>query len=305
MKCDFGPAEPIRGANFIYRMDADTIRAMIATDLGYFVVFMEHRYRPFAYRKMPVHPLLIWSSQGTIWMVPVSVETYNRPWFAVKNMIDSALIAGRTESWPHVNILLHPFRDGSLRHIGDLERLLNYMQNTLSFRGISIADVVMQLPKFEPSSLIYYGLDDVWPKLVNQRFCQAWWHHTPRYQQRIGNLYQALNRNGHQVALCLRLPARGVVCGVYPHLPEEAIQMNVIEADPLLFTQDIHSAPLDFAVTNDQELLLHAFMPSSYGNDLTNAVQISRPRFRQDYTGLLSEVGLGVAYRLSRGRHVF
>lgn len=306
MKCDFGPAEPVSGANFIGRMDADTVNAMIATDLDYFVMFMHHNYRPFGYRKMPLRPLLIWLPQGTIWMVPVSVDNYNRPWFNVKNMIDSAVIAGRTEGWPHVNILLHPFCDGSLRHIGDLERLLNYMQGTLGYKAISIASVVKQLPKYEPSSFVYYGLDDVWRKPVNKHFWQAWWHHKPRYQQRIGNLYQALARDGRQPALCLSLPDTGIVCGVYPHLPEGVTQVNVIEDDPLLFAQNAHSASFDFATANDdQTLALCAFVPSSYRNDLTNAARTLRPRFQQDYTGLLPEAALRVVYRLSRGRHIF
>lgn len=303
MKCDLGPAEPIRGANFIYRMDADTVNAMIANDLEYFMVLMEHSYRPFGYRKMPVHPLLIWAPQGTIWMVPISVETYNRPWFAIKNMIDSAVIAGRTEGWPHINILLHPFRDGSLRHIGDLERLLAYMQGTLDHRPTSMANSVKQWPRYEPSTLIYYGLDDAWRRAGNQQFWQAFWHHTPSYQQRIGSLYQALAGDGHRPALCLCLPAEGVVYSVYPHLPEGVAQTNVIEDDPLLFPQSTYSASFDLAAANDdQTLSLYAFVPSSYRNDLTNAVRTLRPRFRQDYAGLLPETVLRVAYRLKRRR---
>jgi len=181
------------------------------------------------------------------------------------------------------------------------------MQGTLGYRAISIANVVKQLrKKYEPSSFIYYGLDDARRKLVNQRFWQAWWHHTPRYQQRIGNLYQALARDGRQPALCLSLPAKGIVCGVYPHLPEGVTQMSVIEDDPLLFAQNVHSGSFDFAAANDnQRLALYAFVPSGYRNDLTNAARTLRPRFQQDYTGLLPEAALRVAYRLSGGRHIF
>lgn len=305
MKCDFRSADSVKGGNFIYRMDADTVNAMITTGLDYFVVFMEHNYSPFAYRKMPLQPLLVRSPQGTIWMVPISVETNNRPWFAVRRMIDSALIAGRMQCWPHVCMLLHPFRDGSLRHISDLEKLLKYMQR-VDYRAMSIAEVVKQLPKYEPSRFIYYELDAARRRPINRRFCQSWWHHTPCYQQRIGNLYRVYAFSGHQPALCLRLPTKGTVCAVYPHLPEGAAQMNVIEDDPLLLTQDANNVSLEIGTSNDnQTLSVYTFVPKSYKSDLTNAVRSLRPRFQQDYTGVLPEAALRVAYRLSRGRHIF
>ena len=82
--------------------------------------------------------------------------------------------------------------------------------------------------------------------------------------------------------------------------------MNVIEDDLLLFAQNAHSASLDFAAADDDQILaFYAFVPGSYRNDLTNAVQALRPRFQQDNTGLLPEATLRVAYRLSRGRHIF
>ncbi len=56
MKGGFGPGVPIAGANFIGRMDTATIGAMAENELEYWVQFMEHSYRPFGYRKMPLAP---------------------------------------------------------------------------------------------------------------------------------------------------------------------------------------------------------------------------------------------------------
>jgi hypothetical protein len=141
MKSRFGPSVAVSGANFLGRTDQDTVDAMIANGLRYFVAFMEHRYGPFAYRKMPLRPFLNWSPRGTVWMVPISVETYNKPWTAIRNMIDSARVAGRAQGWPHINILLHPFRDGSLRHIGDLAKIIKYLQDRLGYRATSLGRV--------------------------------------------------------------------------------------------------------------------------------------------------------------------
>jgi hypothetical protein len=303
MKCGFQPAGSISGANFIGRMDAATFDAMVANDLAYFVAFMEHRYSPFAYRKMTLHPLLVWSPHGTIWMVPISLETNNRPWFAVKNMIDSALIAGRVEGWSHISILLHPFRDGALHHIGDLDRLLAYMQDTLGYRGITVGDSVKQLPHYQPNSFIYYGLDREGDKRSHEHFWHRWWHHTPRYQQRVGYLYQTLARSGRQPALCLRPPTEAPVYAIYPHLPEEATQLQVIADDPLLLRQS--GQPALFAPVGSEEPSVYAFMPSSYRNDLTTAARALRPQFRQDYAGLFPEAALRLMYRLIPDRHIF
>ena len=82
--------------------------------------------------------------------------------------------------------------------------------------------------------------------------------------------------------------------------------MSVIEDDPLLFARNVHRASFDFAAHHDdQTLALYAFVPGSYRNDLTNAVRSLRPRFQQDYTGLLPETALRVVWRLRRGRYVF
>jgi Polysaccharide deacetylase len=303
MKSDLGTAVSISGANFLGRMDANTIKALIKNDLNYFVVFMEHRYSPLAYRKMPVRPLLVWSQSGMIWMVPVSVETNNRPWFSVKNTVDSVIIANRTDHWHHVNILLHPFRDGSLRHIGDLKRLLNYMRGTLAYEGVPVCDAVRQLPQYEPSSLIYSGLDDAPSKTINQRFWHSWWHNTPRYQRRIYNLYQALARNERRPALCLDAAVEGEVFAVYPHLPEESGQLKYVHQDPLLMTSN--ASTISLVGRNGHGSSVCAFVPTGYQMDFKSAVHTLRPRFQQDYTGLLPELALRAGYRLSAGRHIF
>jgi hypothetical protein len=303
MKSRFGPSVAVSGANFLGRTDQDTVDAMIANGLRYFVAFMEHRYGPFAYRKMPLRPFLNWSPRGTVWMVPISVETYNKPWTAIRNMIDSARVAGRAQGWPHINILLHPFRDGSLRHIGDLAKIIKYLQDRLGYRATSLGRVVPRPPDHEPSSFVYYVDDRRELAQSKKCFWQGWWSHTSRYQQRIHNVYQALAASGRRPALCFRLPTSGTVYAVYPHLPEGITPSALIENDCLLWAGAI---PSDVpASTNGRGLSLHAVVPRSFGNDLLTAVWTSRPRSHQDYAGLFTEAAMRVAYRLSGGRHIF
>ncbi len=292
MKRDFQAAEPVCGANFIYRMDARTLDAMAASDLLYFVVFMMHAYRPFAYAPLPVRPMRFWTPQGSIWMAPVSVETNNRPWFTIRNALESALAVGQATGWPHVNVLMHPFRDGSRRHIGDVERILHYLRHTRGYRPARLADVIQPLPRFEPRSWIYYLPDGI-PASTGR---PVRWR--SGYEQRVGRLYDALDRSGHQPALCVTPPTTGTIFAVEPCVPHAA---QVIPHDPLAFNHRA-AVPLP-ALNGSHEPAVYAYAPEQ--GEFTNWIKAARPRRRQDYTGFLPELGLRATYRLSRGRHIF
>lgn len=121
---DFG--YPIKGANFIGRMNEDTVHALIENGIKYFVFPLINYYRFFCYPKLPTNPFLVSSKNGEIWMIPISVETYGSPWFSIRNMIDSAFRES-LKSNKHITILCHPFRDGNLQHIEVTERLLKHL----------------------------------------------------------------------------------------------------------------------------------------------------------------------------------
>jgi hypothetical protein len=276
---------------------------MVVNGLRYFVVFMEHRYGAFAYRKMRLRPLLAWSPHGTIWMMPISIETNNRPWLAVRNMIDSALIAGQREGCSHINILLHPFRDGSLRHIEDLKRILTYLQGKRGYRGISLARLAETLQPYEPSSFVYYVSDPQHGHESKHGFRQQWWNYTPRYQQRVCNVYEALARNQQRPAVCFHMPAEGTAYAVHPHIPAGITPSARIESDPLLFPAAV--AKEVSGSVNRSGLRLHTIVPGSVGRDLLAAMQAIPPRSHQDYVGIFTETAMRVAYRLSGDRHLF
>jgi peptidoglycan/xylan/chitin deacetylase (PgdA/CDA1 family) len=117
----------IHGANFIGRMDTNTISAMIANKLNYFVYASVNNYRLFAYRKQSNVPSLIHQPEGEIWAIPISVETYGLPWASVKRMVDSTLAKGTKSHFHHITILCHPFRDGNFRNIHATDKLFDYL----------------------------------------------------------------------------------------------------------------------------------------------------------------------------------
>jgi len=132
----------IYGANFMGRMNQDTIHALIENEIEYFVHPMINYYRFFCYEKLPTNPFLVSSEDEEIWMFPVSVETYNRPWLSIKNMINSAFLEN-LKSIRHVTILLHPFRDGNIQHINVTEILLRYLVYKKGLKGVPIKDILL------------------------------------------------------------------------------------------------------------------------------------------------------------------
>lgn len=305
MQHDFARAAPITGANFIFRMDALTIEAMAGSGLHYFVVFDEHTYHPFRYRRVSLRPMLMSAPQSgkTLWMVPVAVETNNRPWPIVKNMLDAALATAQAEAWPHLTLLLHPFRDGSLAHLHDLERILDYLCTGQGYRACPIREMVQHLPGYDPASFIYYGLEHEPAHATTTPHWRAWWHQRLRYQQRISTLYHLLEQRGARPALCVEPPAGQRCYGVYPWLPAGTEPAVRYTDDPLLLTP---SSNLTLDGQNDgSQRGLHAFVPTGYGADVINAARVLHPHTPHDYAGLLPEVALRVAYRLSGDRHIF
>jgi hypothetical protein len=299
----------VTGANFIGRMDDVSAEAMARSGLAYFVAFMEHRYEPFAYRRMPSRPMRMAAGTQSIWMVPVNVETNNRPWHFVKRLLDAAASEERDASWQHVNVLLHPFRDGALRHIGDLRRLLAYLTGTLRYTPARLADVVARLPEKEPDAFVHYTFSRrTAPEAPSQaRYLGRWWHDRTRYEQRVGSVYNALVDQGMDPALSVgakRLAGRrGPTFAVYPHLPAADVH-PMRQRDPLDPRFD-HLRGTGSEASATANGSCQALAPRGFGSDVGTAARASRPRSSRDYAGLVPEAALRVAYRLTKGRHVF
>jgi peptidoglycan/xylan/chitin deacetylase (PgdA/CDA1 family) len=310
MKAACGDGVAVRGANFIGRMDDITVEAMVASGLEYFVMFMEHRYAPFRYRLMPVRPMRVATADGAIWMIPVSVETNNRPWRYVKRLVDAAVGAAEDDGFRHVNVLLHPFRDGALRHIGDLRRLIAYLRLTLGLAPARLGDVVAGLPSDSPDTLVHYPLggNGAAGGHAPGRFARPWWFDRSRYDERVGAVYEALSAEGHRPALTVRSErGRGEsspTFAVYPHLPKGPAESHAVAIDPLEPRRRRLRDAVRGAMARDGRSS-HAFVPAGLTSDVLTAVRASRPRRRADYSAFVPEAALRVAYRLTRGRHVF
>lgn len=148
---DFGTE--IHGVNFLGRVDENTVPALIANKMQYFVYPLINYYCLFSYPKLPTVPSLINLPDGNIWALPISVETYGSPWFSIKNMVDSTMCQSEKCQFQHMTILCHPFRDGNLQHIETTKRLLSCLSEkewksvTLQQLACSLGDKRDHFPK--------------------------------------------------------------------------------------------------------------------------------------------------------------
>lgn len=306
----FERCTPARGANLFFRMNADTVEALVACGFDYFIVSMEHTYFPFAYRKMPVQPFWIWTAKGGIWMVPVSVETYNRPVMPTRLAVDSAIHQAKREQALAVSVLMHPFRDGSLRHIGALEKLLEYLQTRRSLVPTTIDHIIERLPKPTPSAYIYVTPGDGemagYGGLPRTGLSNWQWHNLSKYWQRVGHLYTSLKQLGHTPALCLSCLKDAPVFAVYPYLPDNPTEVVSVNFDPLTckrMDSKLLSVLDQYASDGTGKTIM--FKSGSFGNDVQGVYVASRPRQASDWLGLVPEVTARLVSRLTGHRHVF
>ena len=132
------------GANFIFRMNQDTVTALIRTGIRYFVYFDTNYFRLLSYPKRPTQPTLLENEEGHIWAIPIPVQTYGLPWFSIRNMLETSIMQSRRCGFEHVSVLMHPFRDGNLQNIENVERIIQLLVGR-GMRPVTLADLESKL----------------------------------------------------------------------------------------------------------------------------------------------------------------
>jgi peptidoglycan/xylan/chitin deacetylase (PgdA/CDA1 family) len=299
-----------RGANLIFRMNRDTVEALATSGFDYFVVSMEYTYAPFGYHKMPVGPFLVWTPRGTIWMVPISVETYNRPLMATKLALDSAIDRARRQHAPVVNLLMHPFRDGTLRHLGALESLIQHLHGRRRLGPTTLDRVIQHLPKTSPTAYVYVHVAD---GDMNGHMDPPWrgvtgrhWGSHARYWQRVQALYSGLEQLGYAPALCVSQPEDGPTFAIYPCVPPELSDDISVDVDPLVCAPASGGlmSILDRYASGKADKTV-VFRPSSQRSSLQALTAWSVPEGPADWLGVFPELGVRVASRLRKHISIF
>lgn len=293
---------PVTGANFIYRTDAATIRALAENGLDYFVVFAQHIYRPFAYRTLYTRPLPVAQSERLLWMVPVPVETYTLPSWAIQPLVGAALHRARCDGDEHISILMHPFRDGTRKHITGLERLL---QELVVRRGLRPLTVHQKIIEHARQSQVH---PQTYPRIFTaiQRIDQShpeaptgWWTRSELYFERIAQVYSDLRLHGANPVLSVE--ADGANVAVYPELPHN-IPFTCYPLEPL---NRNHRHRYIAALDEIKQGACIAFGPVADAINHRTRLSLSVPRRFGDITAFAPEVAVRAAYRLNPGRILF
>jgi len=299
---EFRTHYPVVGANLIYRMDANTVRALTDAGLHYCVVFAHHYYRPFAYRRPSTQPLPICTPEGCIWLVPVPVETYSLPWFATRLVIDSALIRSQEEGARHVCVLMHPFRDGSQRHLPQLEAMLHYLVRVQRLKSLTLEQRVGAPPLTQASAQIVTSVERInadYPEGARRRL----WTRSELYFERISILHRALTALGRCPTLTLDMDELVDTYAVYPEVPHN--KGKCIYFDPLAARRVGSRGWHRLLSLLDDARGLHTFWPPSRADQWALLADMSLPRYKQDLTGFLPEATVRLAHRVRKGQGVF
>jgi peptidoglycan/xylan/chitin deacetylase (PgdA/CDA1 family) len=292
---------PVVGANFIYRMNANTVQCLVERGLRYFVVFGQHYYRPFAYRRPCTEPLPVRTASGSIWMLPIPVETYSLPWTSVRLMLDSALIRSGHESSAHVNVLMHPFRDGSERHLPQLEKLIHYLLLTRNLNPTALDEWVPELPPLSQSTGIYASIDR-----INASYPEGgkgFWTRSELYLERIAVIYRSLKFLGQFPFLVFdNSESKGLVT-VFPDVSQE--DAKLVAFDPLSGRHGRGMGWKKILQILDRQSLNIIFAPPKWTLHWILWIDFLIPRHWQDIVGFLPEMMIRLGYRLRKGRSIF
>lgn len=299
---EFREHYPVVGANFIFRMDANTVRALASAGLRYCVAFSQHHYRPFAYRRPSPEPLPIVTEEGGIWLVPIPVETYSLPWFATRRLIDSTLLRSRADGPAHVSILMHPFRDGSKRHIPQLEAMLRYLIQVRRLEPVTLNQRVVAPAPAEATTRIFTSIERIDGSHPEANSRQLW-SRSELYFDRLSTVYQASHALGRQVALSLDRGALDSTVAVYPETP--AGQHEKIMFDPLAAHRRGSGGWRRLLRLLDTTTGSCVFEPPGRAEQMKIMMELGRPCHLQDLTGLVPETVVRLAYRLHRGQLLF
>lgn len=139
----------INGANFIGRMNYDTVKALTACGIRYFVHPFNVNY--FDPRKITCRTILLPLELNLhrIKIIPIHIETYGRSHISIKYELKKIFdLCRKIGIKPHFNILLHPFRDGSMRYIKYFYDILMYILKKLNLQPLSLENYLEEIGSY-------------------------------------------------------------------------------------------------------------------------------------------------------------
>jgi peptidoglycan/xylan/chitin deacetylase (PgdA/CDA1 family) len=226
---------PVSGANFIYRMDDVSGRAMVAAGLKYFVLFRQHSYYRSRFIPASCVPRSFRTSAHDITMIPVSAETYSGDYRLIKGMIDSAWKIAVDEGVNHVSLLMHPFKDGRLDRLPLARQVVKYLTEDLQLRAVPLNSLPSPDPVAETALRVGYRWDGYEPPEPNDEqyhpITKSWWSPVIYHSKRAEDLMDALKSVGCPAVLSAESSAAADGLRIFPD--EAAANSATLRCDPI------------------------------------------------------------------------
>lgn len=277
--------EPIRGANYIFRMDAATPRALKDAGLEYFVLFRKHTFYRSRFMDASCRVRNVRTNSGDIAMIPVPVETYSGDEAAIKAMIDSALRTIRREKGGVLSVLMHPFKDGMERRMPLTVRILDYLCEDLRLTPVPLAESGPPEPAPANAVRVAYRWHGFEPKIDETRsngvITRLWWPPIMYQAQRAERLADGFAECGGAAVL---VPAESTPQPNVEIFPDAPVTDGAEAAcDPL--TEPAEAATAVLYALNERDLV-RVIPPGSLRN-LWNFLKFHFPRTGRDFKFLM------------------
>ncbi|MDQ7783371.1 MAG: polysaccharide deacetylase family protein [Desulfomonilaceae bacterium] len=226
---------PIKGANFIFRMNAVSPEAVRSSGLSYFVLFRKHLFHKTRSMASSCRPRTLSTPSGDIAFLPISVETYGMKQYEIQAMAGGARRTALQEGHGHFSVLMHPFKDGAGSRMDATERLIHRLTKEMDLDSIPLSEV--SLPEDtcgEPVSILYRWdgnepsaqADSTVPERI-----RSWWAPVLYHSRRTENIADGLEAQGVSTVLCSDVSGRARRICVFPdRLPHG----RRLCADPIL-----------------------------------------------------------------------
>ncbi|AFM23673.1 polysaccharide deacetylase family protein [Desulfomonile tiedjei] len=210
----------VRGANFIFRMDAHSPQAICEAGLRYFVLFRKHLFYRTRFIESSGRVRSFRTPEGDLVLIPVGVETYGMPLHEVKAMIRSSLRTARKEGHNHVSVLMHPFKDGALERIQNTRSLMEYLLHDLNLRPVTLRELPAPEPARSTAAEILYRWDENEAQVSKESsaldYGVSWWKPPLYHSRRVEDLADALENGGTPVVLTSDVRDGKKKIAVYP-----------------------------------------------------------------------------------------
>jgi peptidoglycan/xylan/chitin deacetylase (PgdA/CDA1 family) len=290
-----GQFGPVTGANFIYRMDAQSPESMVRAGIKYFVLFRKNVFYRTRFIEASGRPRIFSAPSGLLHMIPVGVETYGLPRAEVEGAINCCLRVARKENSNHISVLMHPFQDGALSRIEATRRLIERLVRDLGLRPIPLNEVSLPVVSDRRPIRVNYNVDDAdAPQNAVNRFTKLWWIPEVYHQARIERLADSLEGENRQALFATAPQGDATGVCVYPDRFDDGL---TIHADPITGSE----AARQVQVALKQHTSIN-IMPGSTIQDPINCFFFHLPKTSWDWKVLILRLWskIGRAAKLSQ-----